>query len=335
MTDSLDQFHFNIDILGMGACNLKCPSCPVGNSTEIRNPKGMMVPETFRAILAKAVTECRVEGVSLFNWTEPLLHPNVPEFIRIGREFDVRVDLSSNLNSLKNIDAVLAENPGSFRISNSGFTQELYGVTHRGGEIDTVKANMIELVASKKRTGSTTNLHLLYHRYKANLDDEVKMRRYCESLGIIFVPVWAMMAPLEKVLAYAGTDPDAAVISDEDRDMIGRLLLPLSEALEIGRRHGAKPCVLQTNQLTLDFQGNVQLCCTLYNSERYRLGSFLETPLAAFQEAKYASDTCTKCMKTGAHVYYTYGAPEYRKLARKNAPWKHWLRLRREPAVGA
>ena len=40
-----NAFYFNIEILGMGQCNLRCPSCPTGNYREVANPMGMMSPQ--------------------------------------------------------------------------------------------------------------------------------------------------------------------------------------------------------------------------------------------------------------------------------------------------
>src|SRR5262245_21750268 len=98
------EAFFNIDVIG--SCNLRCPSCPQGNLRDIRLPKGQMEPDLLRRILGKAVQECRIKGVGLFNWTEPLLHPRLPELIGIIHEQGLRCFLSSNLNALRNLDAV-------------------------------------------------------------------------------------------------------------------------------------------------------------------------------------------------------------------------------------
>ena len=73
--DPRPQMAFYIDVFGF--CNLRCPSCPVGNWSD--DPAvfhhGLMSKELLGAILDKAMRECRVRSVGLFNWTEPLLHP--------------------------------------------------------------------------------------------------------------------------------------------------------------------------------------------------------------------------------------------------------------------
>jgi len=51
----MTRFFFNIDVLG--SCNLRCPSCPVGNSRDVRLPTGFMEPPLLAAIIAKAKAE--------------------------------------------------------------------------------------------------------------------------------------------------------------------------------------------------------------------------------------------------------------------------------------
>src|SRR5689334_153588 len=131
----MEKFVFNIDVLGAGACTLRCPCCPVGNMPKMHNRKGLMSTDLLQRILDKAVSECEVEAVMLFNWTEPLLHPELPELIRIVRNHGLRCDLSSNLNEMPRIDEVLRAEPTNLRISMSGFHQETYDKTHRGGDV--------------------------------------------------------------------------------------------------------------------------------------------------------------------------------------------------------
>jgi MoaA/NifB/PqqE/SkfB family radical SAM enzyme len=114
------RFLFYIDVVG--ACNLTCPSCPVGNSPSVPMAKGVMSADLLRRVMEKAVAECDVESVALFNWTEPLLHREIADLVRIVQGFDVPCDLSSNLNVLRDPDTTLAVTPVS-RVSVSGFNQ--------------------------------------------------------------------------------------------------------------------------------------------------------------------------------------------------------------------
>lgn len=311
----MQEYFFNIDVVG--SCNLKCPSCPVGNFQEVKNPTGFMKPEFLSEIMNKATSECKVTGVGLFNWTEPLLHPQLPELVRIVQTYNIPCHLSSNLNILKNIDALMQVNPFGFRISVSGFTQAVYGVTHRGGDIERVKKNMVALAEAKQRASATTHIHVLYHRYLGNMDDEILMKNFAESLGFDFSPVWAVMMPLEKGLAYLDKDPTQANLTQEDLQLIERLALPLNhELVEIAERYKNKPCRLRDNEITINFEGNVQLCCAVYDDSKFRIAAFLSTPLEMLQDKKYAQKICTKCMDKGLHVVGTYGSTEFDELAR-------------------
>jgi hypothetical protein len=287
----------------------------MGNSGEVKNPKGAMTAELLRSIMEKAMRECEVEGVGLFNWTEPLLHHDIANLVQVVQSFGVPCKLSSNLNILKNVDKLMQAAPSSLRVSVSGFRQESYGRTHFGGDIDKVKKNMILLADAKRRLGVATQLEVLYHRYLGNLDEEVEFRKFASDLGYHFQPVWAFMMPLEKSLAYLAPGESDVDLSDQDRATIDRLALPLKEASEVASRYKHQPCVLQDEQMTIDCKGNVVLCCALFDSKKYGVGNFLTTPLSELQRHKHEQDICRKCTARGLHVYSVYGAREFDAMA--------------------
>src|ERR1043166_6885526 len=73
-------FSYNIDVIE--GCNLRCPSCPVGNSREAQRPHGRMSVEMFDAIMDKVKRETpNVQYIGLFSWTEPLLHPELSRIV--------------------------------------------------------------------------------------------------------------------------------------------------------------------------------------------------------------------------------------------------------------
>lgn len=59
-----------VDIVG--SCNLRCPSCPVGNMGLGVNQVGIMDPVAFQRIVVKARLDHDAKIVALYNWTEPL-----------------------------------------------------------------------------------------------------------------------------------------------------------------------------------------------------------------------------------------------------------------------
>ena len=78
------DFYYLVDVVG--TCNLRCPSCPVGNY-ETPAVKGLMDFAYFEKLVLKA--EAEVPGKRLFfdlyNWGEPALHPELPKFIAFLR----------------------------------------------------------------------------------------------------------------------------------------------------------------------------------------------------------------------------------------------------------
>lgn len=311
----MNPYSFYIDIVG--SCNLRCPSCPVGNYAP-SNPKGFMDFALFEQIVQKAKSECEVHAICLYNWTEPLLHPKLPDMIRLLNKNGILSYVSSNLNVLKNAEEILAAEPHSFRISVSGFNQSTYGVTHRGGDIEKVKSNMRVLSEAKRTTHSKTIIHVFYHRYYGNLDEEVLMRKYAASLGFEFETGWAFMMPLEKTLAYVSDDFREITLSEDDREIISKLPLNPKQASAAALKYAHKQCQLIGEYLAIDYKGNVQLCCAVYDSSKFTIANFLEMPLTEIQQMRSTNSYCTKCTQHGMHIYATYGAPEFDEIASTN-----------------
>lgn len=306
------KFSFDIDVTG--ACNLRCPSCPQGNIRDYRLPHGFMQPQLLERIVRKAASECLVTGVNLFNWTEPLLHPGLPELIRIVQAAGIPCHVSSNLNLLPDADAIMAANPASFKISVSGFTQKTYGITHHGGDIEQVKRHMTELVEAKKRNNSTTRIFVTYHRYRHNLKEEPMMRKYAADLGVDFEPAWALMFPLEKILACVDGEARDFPLTEEDQQLIGLLALPLKKAHAVAQKHHRLPCRLRDSQISLDFQGSVMLCCGVFDAAGYTIGNFMDMPLERIQVLRQNHSMCKHCMHHGAHQYLTNRTSEIEEL---------------------
>ena len=80
-----DRYYF-IDILG--TCNLRCPSCAVGNMPALF-AKGHMPTDRFASILNKIVGDTPNDAtlfIDLYNWGEPLLHPHIGEIINLTKD---------------------------------------------------------------------------------------------------------------------------------------------------------------------------------------------------------------------------------------------------------
>lgn len=288
-----------VDIVS--SCNLRCPSCPVGNTGNIHST-GLMSLDMFRQVLRKARGEHGVRAVAPYNWTEPFLHPELPAFIRAAKQEKLACMISTNLNIARNIDEVIAAEPNFLRISLSGFTQEIYGKTHLRGDIEKVKENMRLLSEAHRRHGKNkTLITVFYHKYTHNLDELPLMREYAQSLGFEFEECWAYHTALEKLFEFM-----AGTLTEKELDFIEHMYAPpLAQAIDRASREPRRNCFLLENQIILDYQANVNLCCATYDYDNNRLGNFLHMSEADIVAAKQNHPTCAKCVGLGLDRYLT------------------------------
>jgi hypothetical protein len=239
--------------------------------------------------------------------------------VRVVTGHGLPVGLSSNLNILRNIDAVMEANPTYLKVSVSGFEQSSYEITHRRGDIEKVKENMRLVAEARTRAGATTRLEVPFHRYLGNHEQEAQMTEFATDLGYEMTPVWAYMTSLEKALAFAEPEATDIVLTAEDRDLMSRLALPMDEALEVARKHAIPECRLRDRQLAINCEGHVTLCCTVFDPVKYGIGSYLDLPLSEIQLLKSKHEACGSCMKNGIHTLFMYeAAKEFDEIAVAN-----------------
>lgn len=287
--------HGLIDLIS--TCNLSCPTCVQGNMDSIRG--GSMQPDLFKKIISKLKSDYpHLYDVSLHNWTEPLLHNKLSEFVEIVKKADLECYLSANLNHIKNLEAVIKKDPNRIRISVSGFTQEVYRIGHRNGNIETVKQNMKTLSNLIKKYHASTEVTVFYLKYKHNLAEIPAMKEYALSLGFNFETFWAYLMGVEMILQYLNT-PEK--IQKTTMDVIKSLGNEPREFLNQLKPHDKGRCHLRENQLVLNAAGEVQLCCgsltPIYSKETY-----LDlTPEQIFSR-RHSADLCKTCMNAGIHT---------------------------------
>jgi molybdenum cofactor biosynthesis enzyme MoaA len=195
------SYVFYIDVFSY--CNLRCPSCLVGNKFGHTGawPRGLMSPALLGQILDKALSECGVSVVALYNWTEPLLHPEIATLIRTVKARGLPCSVSSNLNVLRDPEKLLGSGLDWLRVSLSGFTQSVYSRAHRGGDVEKVENNMSRLATAKAATGAHTNIEVFYHQYRYNEDEIKPMEALSRSLGFEFKSTLGYVTTVEKILA--------------------------------------------------------------------------------------------------------------------------------------
>lgn len=297
----MTAFTYAVDVLS--GCNLRCPSCPVENMSSLPTPRTVMSAESFEAIVHKIERETPgASRLDLFNWAEPLLHPDLPRLVGIAKDHGLHVGLSTNLNIWGDLDEVLRQGPQSFSVSISGASQDVYGRGHVGGDVERVKDHLRRLGESVERSGGRTRVRVTYYCYRDNLgEDYRRMRELCRSLGFMFLPLWAYVMPVEKLLEVYEGGP----LSGSDRKLIGRLAVT-PEEIRAARRLPSRDCVFRSRRTAINSDGSVALCCGVYDRANNIARQFLDVSAEELRARKYAHPLCLRCMDQGIHDLLLY-----------------------------
>ena len=191
----VQSYPYIMNIDPASVCQLRCPSCPTGvenESKRVRSPimlreRGIMSTGLFDALLNE-VGEY-LFFIMLYNWGEPLLHRDLPAFIRKAKEYQIAVEIHTNL-SLRMDDArmedLLSSGVDVIAASLDGFTQETYQTYRRGGNFELAKTNIERLAAMRERLGIKTEIIWNFLVFRFNEHEIDTARQYCDQIGVTF-----------------------------------------------------------------------------------------------------------------------------------------------------
>lgn len=277
-----------------GTCNLRCPSCPQGNFKQAIHPKGLIDPELFNGILQKIAEESPVDSpeIWLFNWGEPFLHPKLAELVAVVKQSGFSCHLSTNLNRGENLDQLIAAGPDELKISLSGFTQESYAKSHKGGDLSLVKKNMHRLRDLLDSSHMATRVWLCHHLYHSTVGQSAEVKTICDALGFQYQPIQAFYMPLEKLLLLI-----EGTITPKDEPILADLLVPPRDTINHIRQHrsGTYDCELRFNQTVINYDGTVALCCGIYDQANMLGVNFLNQSHREIEALKYRHPFCAQC----------------------------------------
>jgi organic radical activating enzyme len=299
-----------IDIVG--TCNLRCPSCPVGNMAVtdfVADPrkKGFMELDLFTKVVDKIEAECAAQNrpfeINLYNWGEPMIHPQFDEICRILAKRNIRFHISSNLNNEVSFAQAL-RTAATLRASTSGFTNETYQQSHVGGDINLFISNLYRLRHTIDKVKSTTEIQVFYHVYKDNCDENMaKLRNLCAELGFRFDITYALFMGVEKYLYYIEGSPH---FGEKDRKTAERMLFSLDDAMQIAKYGIQDDCILRQYQTVINHDGSVPTCCAVFDPANYVASNFLDVPHEELHARKMSAAVCEKCMTHNIHNLAIY-----------------------------
>lgn len=315
-------------------CNLKCALCHAGNREGYEYHPGVMDADLMERILDKIKTENPNAVVCCYVNSEPFLHPRLAECVASIKRRGFRCEIATNLNVIRNLEGVLAAKPDILTVSVSGFTQEVYGRAHRGGNIETVKENLKVLAETNRKGNYGIFLGVSYHMYRDNLGDELaQMKAYTESLGMLFMLSWARVITIENTVAAlrqldqeAGVPVEPYAIGPDGLDL-NRILPPAKadfiKSMERVKFHPARArefysrwpvapvCLIADVFTEIRWDGRVQLCAWT-DDMRLTIGNYMEMNQYQICAARRGHSLCRECLKYRLNYYFhIVGAPQW------------------------
>lgn len=302
---------FYVDIVGV--CNLRCPSCPVGSLSGDGRAHSLMSREMFNQILDKIGREySAAPAICLFNWGEPLLHPELPIIIADVRARGWPCIISSNMNTRRDLAPIVAAGPTYWRISLSGAGQTTYGRTHERGQISFVLDNLRTLRAEMDAQGKVIDVEVFYHLYCGNLGPEIKaIQDLAKDLGFRMSALPAHMMPMENYIRLRD-----GTLGETASNLLGEYLIHPEELLNLTKPFSSdRTCDLLDGVVSINSDGSVDLCCATYEPAQRMTNDFVSISSAELQARRKAAKACTSCMDLGVHKIYDALKPSNPQLA--------------------
>lgn len=141
---------FAVTFETVAGCNFQCPGCEQGAGL-IQRKSGMMDVEDFYIALNKLPSS--VFHLNLHFQGEPLLHPDIVKFVRLARQRNMFVSLSTNASLLDEFmaDELISAGLSHMIISLDGHDRDSYETYRKGGDFQKVLDNVQYLSQQRRR----------------------------------------------------------------------------------------------------------------------------------------------------------------------------------------
>ena len=189
-------------------CNLKCPTCPTGAGT-LNRSQGMMDLGNYKRLIDE-VGDSALD-LTLHNYGEPFLHPDLAEMIRYAVAKGIRVHVSTNGHFFTDrgvVREVLQSGLYHLKVCLDGASQESLAVYRVNASFEKVKEGIRLVVGEKKALGlAEPVIDLQFILMKHNEHETAEMRRLASELGVDLFDI--------KTVGITHDDPDFARLAEK------------------------------------------------------------------------------------------------------------------------
>ena len=225
-------------------CNLRCIMCPY---PEMTRKTGVMSLDLFKKIVDEIKPYSRY--ISLHNFGEPLMNPELHRFIEYAAEAGLKTWLSTNatlLNEARSLE-LLDSRLDVIILSIDGATRETYDKIRQNGQYEKTKGNIERFLDMKKRKKSRNPLSIVQIINMINTEDEIAG----------FKREWQKKADKVLVKAFATWSDQVSGIKELSKE--GQRIKPIVE-----KRH---PCLYLWRSLVIQWDGTIVLCCNDFDNK--------------------------------------------------------------------
>lgn len=294
-------------------CQLKCPLCPTGLERPTRK-KSLLKFDGFKKVLDEAGSYlCEID---LYNWGEPFLNPDLFKMIGYAKKMGLKVNISSNLNLLKEewIHEIIRLKLDHLTVSLDGTSEESYKKYRIGGDFNGVLANLRRLTALKKHYQSRyPKITWQFLIMKHNEHEIEEARKLAKEIGVDELHLRPIRCDMGMEL----------LMNDEEKIESAKAWLPTQDKHSRynyktkTKKNPLSKCLFQTTTMVINADGSVSPCCGVYD-EKWDFGNALQDGVFAvwnnqkYQQARKAvleKDTankdliCSYCIKNGFLEY--------------------------------
>ena len=223
-------------------CAYSCVMCP--RAEKMTRPLGLMDVDLYRKLIdeiAGFAPAVRRKEIELFHFGESLIHPRLPEMVRIGSERGLKMTLSVNPPHLTpDIAAdLIAAEPFKIIISLDGDDAETYRrIRGKAARFDKAVDNLMQFAELYRRSNRRTDVVLRVIKMYQNEHQIAAMRQRWEAEGLRF----------EERTFFPWTEDDLADLGD------------------FQRYPPAMPCPFPWQYMVVQWDGAVVPCCRDYNA---------------------------------------------------------------------
>lgn len=283
-----------------GGCNAACPYCVNGRNrilpqTSPPNRRFLspaMLEETLTSLEEKQLISPALSLMSLYNWGEAFMHPELTEILEVLVSRGYRYSLSTNGSIYHDISERHLRYMDSIIFSLSGFSQETYSRMH-GFKLEHILKNICQFTEDWCAKGVVPVRKMAFHVYQHNWQEIPKAEQFCKELEIMFLPTFASFGHFELGARF--------LIGTLDRKALERCMSELFTYFYWNNSRPASFRCPQFDTLSLDERGHVILCCASDPSffPDYSFGPATELTAEQIIGRHKGSPSCKLCQEIG------------------------------------